>query len=362
MNKKIKLFDPVINQLEEKKVLEVLRSGNWASGAGKGNVKKFEDEFQNYVNSDECLAVNSGTAALNIALSLMNLKNRHVILPSMSFVSTPNAVILNGGIPIFAEIEPETLCINPESVEKLLTKKTKLILPVHFGGMPCKLKEIEDIIKKNSDCCIIEDAAHAAGTKYRKKKIGSHSFGSCFSFHPVKNLAMPTGGAITINDEKHEKIRKEIEAKRWCGITDRKSSEYNVKNIGNNYYMNEISAAIGLVQLKKLDKMNNQRRNIAKIYSKEINLENKMPFDENCAYHLYWIRVKNQKKFRKILEEKNIETGTHYRAIHTFDFYKKFKKAPITEKISKEIITIPIHPNLKIHEIDKIVSTVNSLS
>jgi len=279
----------------------------------------------------------------------------------MSFVSTANAVILNGGIPVFAEIEPETMCINPESVKKLLTKKTKVVLPVHFGGMPCKLEELNHIIE-GYDCQIIEDAAHAAGAKYKNRKIGSHSFACCFSFHPVKNLAMPTGGAITINDKENKKIRKEIESKRWCGITDRKLSEYNIKNIGDNYYMNEFSAAIGLIQLKKLDKMNKQRKNIAKIYSNEINLENKMKFDENCSYHLFWIRVKNRKKFRQILDEKNIETGTHYRPIHTFDFYQKFKKAPITERIGKEIVTIPMHPNLKTYEIDKIISTINSVN
>ena len=361
MNKKIKLFDPAINHLEEKKVLEVLHSGNWASGSGKGNVKKFENSFQKYTNSNDCITVNSGTAALNVALSLLDLKNKHVILPSMSFVSTANAVILNGAIPVFAEIEPETMCINPESVKKLLTKKTKVVLPVHFGGMPCKLEELNHIIE-GYDCQIIEDAAHAAGTKYKNRKIGSHSFACCFSFHPVKNLAMPTGGAITVNDKEHKKIRKEIESKRWCGITDRKLSEYNIKNIGDNYYMNEFSAAIGLIQLKKLDKMNKQRKNIAKIYSNEINLENKMKFDENCSYHLFWIRVKNRKKFRQILDEKNIETGTHYRPIHTFDFYQKFKNAPITERIGKEIVTIPMHPNLKTYEIDKIISTINSVN
>ena len=172
---------------------------------------------------------------------------------------------------------------------------------------------------------------------------------------------MPTGGAITINDKKYKKIRDELESKRWCGITDRKFSEYNVKEIGNNYYMNEFSAAIGLVQLKKLDRMNKQRKNIARIYSKEITIERKMGFDQNCSYNLFWIRVKNRKKIRENLNDKGIETGTHYRSINTFDFYKKFNKTPITEKISKEIVTIPIHPNLKKSEIDRIVKTINSI-
>ena len=361
MNKKIKLFDPVIDSLEEEKILEVLRSGNWASGAGKGNVKKFEENFQKYTNSDDCIAVNSGTAALNLALSLLDIKNKHIILPSMSFVSTANAVVMNGGIPVFVEIEPETMCIDPESVKKLLTKKTSAILPVHFGGMPCKLDELNQIIK-GFKCTIIEDAAHAAGTSYKKKKIGSHSTAVCFSFHPVKNLAMPTGGLISINNKQHEKFRRLLLARRWCGITDRKETDYDVKELGWNYYMNEFSAAIGLIQLKKLDRMNKQRREIAKIYCKEIDLENKMQFDQNCSYHLFWIRVKNRNEFRKILDKKKIETGTHYKAIHTFDFYQKFNKAPMTKKISEEIVTIPIHPNLKSHEIDKIVSVINSIN
>ena len=125
--------------------------------------------------------------------------------------------------------------------------------------------------------------------------------------------------------------------------------------------MNEFSAAIGLVQLKKLDRMNKQRKNIARIYSKEITIERKMGFDQNCSYHLFWIRVKNRKKIRENLNDKGIETGTHYRSINTFDFYKKFNKTPITEKNSKEIVTIPIHPNLKKSEIDRIVKTINSI-
>ena len=169
MNKKIKLFDPVIDSLEEEKILEVLRSGNWASGAGKGNVKKFEENFQKYTNSDDCIAVNSGTAALNLALSLLDIKNKHIILPSMSFVSTANAVVMNGGIPVFVEIEPETMCIDPESVKKLLTKKTSAILPVHFGGMPCNVKKIQTIAKTHN-LTVIEDAAHAVGTTYNNKK------------------------------------------------------------------------------------------------------------------------------------------------------------------------------------------------
>ena len=356
--KKIKLFDPVIDENEIKKVVKTMKSKFWASGSGPGNVLKFENQFKKYVGSDDCIAVNSGTSALNLALSLIDIKNKEVILPSLSFVSTAHAILINGGIPIFVDVEPQTMCINPNEIQKSITAKTIAILPVHFAGFPCNLKDIQDIAKKHK-LTIIEDAAHAAGTTYNKKKIGSHGTAVCFSFHPVKNLAMPTGGLISINHKNHKQFRKTLLARRWCGITDRVDSKYDVKELGWNYYMNEFSAAIGLTQLKKLNSTNKIRKNIAKIYDKELCLERKIPYSQNCSYHIYWIQVNNRTKFRKKMEEMNIETGIHYRPIHTFTMYKNTAKIPITEKISKKIVSIPIHPNLTENNIDKIIVNVN---
>jgi len=362
MSKKIKLFDPVIGSEEKKALLSVLNSKFWASGSGSGNVKKFENEFKKYTQSKTCVAVNSGTAALNLALSLFDVKNKEVILPSLSFVSTAHCVLENGGIPVFVDIEPDTLCINPEKIEEKVSKKTVAILPVHFGGMPCNLDKINKIAKSyNLD--IIEDAAHAVGTIWNKsEKIGSHGAAVCFSFHPVKNLAMPTGGAVSINHKNYEKFAKILSSRRWCGITNRKETDYDVKEIGNNYYMNEFSAAIGLEQLKKLNKLNNIRKTTAEKYSKEINLESKMQFNHNCSYHLYWILVKNRENFRRNLFEQGIETGTHYKPIHLMKMYDDGTSLPITEKIGKQIVTIPVHPNLSNAEIKKIISCVNKYS
>ena len=355
---KINLFEPYIDDAEEKAVLETLRSKFWASGAGVGNVAKFENKFKKYVNADECLAVNSGTAALNISLSLLDIKNKEVIIPSLSFVSTANCVLLNGGIPKFVDVDPKTLCIKPELIEKSITKKTKAIIPVHFGGFPCDMKKILALSKKY-DIKIVEDAAHAAGASFSKKKIGSHGFAVCFSFHPVKNLGMPTGGLIAINDSKAKIFKKKIEARRWCGITNRNDDRYEVEEIGDNYYMNEISAAIGLKQLQKLNKMNSIRKNIAKNYEKELQMDMKMPFTQGCSYHLYWIRVKNRKLFRQRMSEKGIQTGTHYKPIHTFSLYKNKVRLPITEDVGKQIVTLPIHPNLSEDDIDKIITYTN---
>ncbi len=361
MEKRIKLFDVSINQKEQIAVNKVLKSKFWASGSGIGKVAEFEKKFTDYTDSDNCVAVNNGTAALHLALSLSEIKTCEVILPSLSFVSTAHSIIYNGGKPIFVDINPETLCIDPENVEKALTKKTKVILPVHFGGTPCDLTKLTKIAK-NNDLDIIEDAAHAAGSSYGKKKIGSHSKAVCFSFHPVKNLAMPSGGAINLNGKKAKEMKKILHSKRWCGITNRKGPSYDVKNLGWNFYMNEISAAIGIEQLKKLDKMNNIRKKIAKRYSKEIKLENKMKFSEQNNHHLYWIIIKNREQFMSKMNEKNIETGIHYSPIHKMSMYKNSKKLKNTENIAKNIVSLPIHPNLLTDDVTKIIDSVNLFS
>ena len=355
--KNIKLFDPVIDEREIKKVVKTLKSGFWASGAGGGQVYEFETKFKKFINSKSCVSVNSGTAALHLAASLCNIKGKEVILPSLSFVSTAHAIMYNGGTPVSVDVDPHTLCIDPEEIRKKISKKTRCIIPVHFGGIPVNIKRIQKI--SNSNIMIIEDAAHACGSEYNGKKIGSHGDLVCFSFHPVKNLAMPTGGLISINNRNYKKMTEDLKSKRWCGISNRKHADYDVNKIGWNFYMNEFSAAIGLVQLEKIQKMNNIRKSIAKIYEKELNVFKKIPFTNTCAYHLYWICVRDRKFFRKKLLEKGIETGSHYKPIHQMSLYNKPIKLPITEKIAKEIVTIPIHPNLSDSDIDKIITTIN---
>ena len=356
---KIKLFDPYVDIHEERALLQTLKSHNWASGAGGKNVEKFEYNFKKFVGADDCIAVNSGTAALNLSLALHDYYDKEVIIPSLTFVATANAVVLNNAKPIFVDVDPKTLCLDTEQIKKAITKKTKAIIPVHFAGMACNLDEIKEICKIHK-LQLIEDAAHATGTKYNKKRIGSHGNFVCFSFHPVKNLAMPTGGVIAINQNDHKKIRKKLMASRWCGITNRKDDNYDIKEAGWNYYMNEFSAAIGLTQLQKLEKTNKIRRQIAKKYFQMLEIEEKMPFNNSCSYHFYWIRVKNREKFRKKLKDKGIETGTHYKPIHTFSFYQSKTKLPITEKIAKEIVSLPTHPNLSENNVEKIIKTVNN--
>lgn len=357
----IKLFDPHISKLEIQATSSVIKSKFWASGNGANKVKQFEDEFTKYVGCKDCVAVSSGTAALHLALSLFDIKNKEVLVPSITFVSTVHAILYNGGKPVFVEVDPLKICADVNDIKNKITKKTAAIINVDFAGMPSEIDKLQDISKQYK-IPIIEDAAHSAGASYKKNKIGSHFNAVCFSFHPVKNLAMPTGGAVCLNGNQFKQNKKILNSLRWCGIENRHGYTYDIGKLGWNYYMNEISATIGLVQLKKLDKLNKIRKKIAKRYSNEINVENKMPYSDDCSYHFYWIRIKNRSKFMKKMRESGIETGIHYNPVHLMSYYKTNQNLPITESIGKEIVSIPTHPNLQAEDVDKIIHTINIIT
>jgi dTDP-4-amino-4,6-dideoxygalactose transaminase len=173
---------------------------------------------------------------------------------------------------------------------------------------------------------------------------------------------MPTGGAVTLNGRSSARSRKILDSMRWCGISNRKDWNYDITRLGWNYYMNEFSAAIGLDQLKKLDRLNLKRRDIAKRYHTEIQIDGKMPLNEECSYHFYWVLVKNRNQFMKNLKDKGIETGVHYKPIHQMTYYKSKTKLPITENIGKHIVSIPTHPNLSDDDIDRVIKAINMYS
>jgi perosamine synthetase len=355
----IKLFDPHITAKEIESVTSIIKSKFWASGSGINNVQKFEQQFLKYTNSKSCVAVNNGTSALFLALSLFNINKKEVLVPSLTFVSTVSSIIQNGGKPVFVDVDPTTLCIDPNDIQKKISKNTAAIIPVHFAGFPANLLKIKKIIK-NSNIKIIEDAAHAAGTSYNDKMIGGFSDAVCFSFHPVKNLAMPTGGAICLNKKNYKKHENLLKSLRWCGIENRKGTSYDVKQLGWNFYMNEISASIGLIQLKKLNQLNKKRKSIAKRYSSELNVVSKMPYSKNCSYHYYWICVKNRSKFMEKMKKLGIETGIHYKPVHKMTYFKSKIVLPVTDKIEKSIVSIPTHPNLTNKHVDKIINSINN--
>lgn len=357
----IKLFDPHVTEEEVEAARKVILSKNWATGSGDGLVKEFEQKFNQYIGSDEVVAVNSGTAALHLSMMINNVQSKNIFVPSLSFVTTVHSISYTGAKPVFVDIKDDTLCIDPDDLEEKIQNYGGIIaLPVHFGGMPCDLEKIKKICKNNG-LLLIDDAAHMCGGEINGTKVGKIADLTCFSFHPVKNLAMPTGGAITINNQDAILMSNKLKSLRWCGIDNRKGIFYDVTSISPNYYMNEISASIGLVQLKKLDVLNNKRREIAKRYSNEIKLEPKMKYENDCVYHLYWILTDKREELIRFLNKNEIEVGAHYRPIHTMTVYNEYENIdlPVTNSISNRIVTLPIHPNLTDGEITHIIDVMN---
>jgi perosamine synthetase len=265
----IQVFKPDMGDDEISAVVDVLRSG-WL-GLGP-RTAEFESEFASYIGRPHAVGVNSGTSALDLALRLLEIShNDEVIVPTFTFVSTAHVVAYNLATPVFADVEWDSLNLSLEDVSAKLTSRTKAIIPVHYGGRPVDVDALREVA---GDIPIVEDCAHACGSSLRGHKAGSLGTIGCFSFQAVKNLAMGDGGALVLTDEEMTLRAKRL---RWLGIDkgtwDRTEGdrsywwEYSVEEVGLKCHMNDISAAIGLAQLSRLDTMNRRRAEIAAMYS-----------------------------------------------------------------------------------------------
>lgn len=376
--KMIPVFRPNYGVEEIKAVTEVLKSG-WIGLGPK--TAEFEKRFASYVGARHAVALNSGTAALHLALLAANVgPGDEVIVPSLTFVSTAHVVMYVGARPVFADVEPDVLCLSPEDVVKKITAKTRVVIPVHYGGHPCDMKKLRRLTASRK-IILIEDAAHACGSIYQRKRIGGISPFTCFSFHAVKNLATGDGGMITTNDSDAAKRLRRL---RWVGITkdtwgrletlselDKKAKRgygwyYEVLELGYKCHMNDIAGVLGLVQLKKLEKANKKRRELAAIYTKGLS---DLPGIE-CpvvrpgvvtAQHNYVIRCDRRDELHLYLRKNNISSGVHYMPIHLQPFYKKrYPKThlPVTEAQWPRLLTLPLYPQLTVKEQAHIIETI----
>lgn len=366
VKEKIPVQRPSIGKEELMAVEKVFRSG-WL---GMGSVvKEFENAVASFLGARYVVATNTGTSALHLALDIIGLKlGDEVLVPTITFVATPQAISATGATPVFCDVEEDTLNIDLADAERKITRKTKAIVPVHYRGMPCEMDEVFKLADEYG-LRVVEDAAHAFGSHYRKRKIGSFGDLTCFSFDPIKNITCGEGGAITCLDPDLVSLlqRKRIlgvDRDTWSRYHNRRSWFYDVTTQGYRYHMSNINAAIGLTQLRKFEKMNFRKIEIAKIYDEEFSNLKKIELlrtnYDGLALFMYVVKVKkDREKLIKFLGERKIDTGIHYLPCHLFSFYRKEKvKLPTAEKVSEQILTLPLFPDMSDDQVDRVIGAV----
>ncbi|NJD98895.1 DegT/DnrJ/EryC1/StrS family aminotransferase [Thermococcus sp. LS1] len=342
-------------------IQRVLESGWFILGK---ELEAFEKEFAEYIGVKHVIGVNSGSDALYLAVKALGIgKGDEVITVSHTFISTVDAIARNGAKPVFVDIDPETYTMDVSQIEKAITERTKAIIPVHLYGHPADMDPIMEIAEKY-ELYVIEDASQAHGAEYKGRKVGSIGHIGCFSFYPTKNLGAygDAGAVVTNDDELAEKLRM----MRNYGSP----KKYYHKFIGVNSRLDEIQAAVLRVKLRHLDEWNEKRRKIAKLYNELLEDSDVItPIEKEWAkhvYHLYVIRHRERDKLQKYLTEKGIKTQIHYPVpVHLQKAYLDLGirvKLPVTERISREILSLPIFPYLTDAEIEKIAMVVKNAS
>ena len=365
---KIRVSKSIVDKKEAKAVLDILLKDGYL-GMGL-EVQKFEKDLQNFLKTKgEVVLVNSGTAALHLAVASVVKPGDEVLAQSLTFVASFQAISAAGAVPVACEINPETMTIDLEDAKKKITKKTKAIMPVHYASDPGDLKEIYTFAKLHN-LRVIEDAAHAFGTVYNEKLIGSFGDIVCFSFDGIKNITAGEGGAMVTADKKVTKFAKDARLlgvqkdseKRYKG---QRSYDFDVVHQGYRYHMSNMNAAIGRVQLKKFSRFKKVRQKLARRYDNLLKgIEGMELFKKDynrIVPHIFVIKVLVGKRdeLRSFLAENGIETSIHYYPNHLLSFYKKSGlKLPVTEKVYSQILTLPLHPDLTEAQQNRIVNLI----
>ncbi len=371
----IKVAIPITGLKEYKSLKKIILSGKFVSGK---YVDIFEKKYSKYIGTKYSVTFNSGTAALHAALNSLGLgKGDEVIIPSISFISSATAVLHQGCTPVFCDVNLDNYCMNLKSMEDKITKKTKAVIPVHFGGSACSIKDIVKIAKKNK-IYVIEDCAQAHGTKFDNKKVGNFGDISCFSFYATKHMTTGEGGILCTNNKKVMKLSKSF---RNHGMVDRDTHKF----LGYNFRMSEINASIGLVQLKKLDKINKKRSENSRYILKNLEKLRKPNSwyepqkEKNNIFHTYFwcpIRIISKKVSIDLVKNKLKKKGIEIRSRYKYPLYKQkvfqnlknqksqnYKKLYLknSEELSGKIFGLPNHYKLNKKNLDYIIKTIDKL-
>ncbi len=367
---------PWIDETEIEAVSEVLAS-KWISTGAR--VREFERAFAELIGVKHAIAVSSCTAALHLSLVVTGIGiDDEVITTPYTFTATAEAIRYVGAKPVLVDINPETLNIDVNRIEKAITPKTKALMPVHIAGLPCEMDMLHHICQKHN-LLLIDDAAHAIPAEYKGQSIGTLGDLTAFSFYANKNITTAEGGMITTNSDAYaEPLRTMrlhgIDKDAWARQSKRSIWRYDITTEGYKYNMTDIQAAMGLCQLMKINKMHERRQNIIQIYNDElskipqINVPAAPDEMSKHAWHLYIIQLNDvdRDQFVEKLRDENIECSVHYVPLHLFDFYQKqygysVGDFPCAEQVFEKVVSLPLHPALTESDVHVVINTIKRI-
>ncbi len=348
----INIASPQIGDEEFEAVKAVMQSGMLAQGK---KVAELEEKFAKYCGAKHGIAVGNGTQALHIALLSMGIgKGDEVITTPFSFVASATSILFTGAKPVFADIDPKTFNISPESIAEKITPRTKAVMPVHIFGLPAEMGKINKLATQHG-LKVLEDSCQAHGAAINERRVGSMGDAASFSFYPTKNMTTGEGGIITTNDDEIDDLARKF---RNHGMADRYVYEF----LGYNFRMTDIAASIGIVQLAKLEQMTKARISNAAYLTESLKAKGidtpYVPDNYRHVFHQYTIRVQDRDNLVQKLRDKGVGSGIYYpKPLHQFDLLAKYGSKGLgnSEKAAEEVLSLPVHPGLSKEDLDTII-------
>ena len=372
MSARIPLCKPAFGDAEIQALQETAASG-WI-GRGPRTIE-LEERFANYIGRREAVSLNSATAALHLALLAADVEGQEVLTTSMTFVSTNQAILHAGGRPVFCDIDASTMTISPDEIARKITPTTRAVVVMHYGGHACDMDPILEMADKHG-LWVIEDVAQGCGGSYKDQKLGSLGYIGCFSFQATKNMTTGDGGMLVTDDSA---VAERARRLRWVGITRptwerfhpgpaRRSWVYDIEEVGFKYEMNDLAAALGLVQLDRLEELTARRRHLLARYQSEladidgIDMVAQREYAASACYNAV-IKSDSRDELYIYLDDRGIDSNVHYYPNHLYSIFRPYTtRLPVTEAESQRILSIPLYPDLHSEEQDHVISCLTSFA